>query len=366
MTDNLEQLESTQDSAPTSPESNNESASETVRETLNRVLASRETDEVEEEEAETLPPPPEQEASETEEEAVEEETEVTEGKTEEKAEEKPLEAIAPPQHWPNDFKEQFEEMDATGQHLFMKRYKDLEGDYTKKTQSLAKYRKRQESFDEIMKPHMDDFSRAGMDDVGAVRQLLSAHNYLKNDPKQAIQWLAKNYGVDLAEVGYDSTAEDDDYADPKMKALEQQVAQLQGFLKNQEQTNMQSVQQNTQSMIDQFATEKTTDGSPKHPHFDSVRDRMGVLIQGNQAPDLATAYDMAVYADPKLRQVMMDSYAASKKQKEVKTQAVAKAKKATRSNVRGNPSPSEKAFPNNMSVKETILQSIQQLENGRT
>jgi len=361
MTDNLEQLESTQDSAPTSPESNNESASETVRETLNRVLAGQEISETEEE-AETLPEPPEPEQKV--EAAEETEEEVAETEVEEKAEDKPLEAIAPPQHWPNDFKEQFEKMDATGQHLFMKRYKDLEGDYTKKTQSLAKYRKRQESFDEIMKPHMDDFSRAGMDDVGAIRQLLSAHNYLKNDPKQAIQWLAKNYGVDLAEVGYDSTAEDDDYADPKMKALEQQVAQLQGFLKNQEQTQMQSVQQNTQSMIDQFANEKTTDGSPKHPHFDSVRDRMGILIQGNQAPDLATAYDMAVYSDPKLRQVMMDSYAATKTQKEVKTQAVAKAKKATRSNVRGNPSPSEKALPTGLSVRDTILNSIKQLENN--
>ena len=253
-------------------------------------------------------------------------------------------------------------MDATGQHLFMKRYKDLEGDYTKKTQSLAKYRKRQEAFDEIMKPHMDDFSRAGMDDVGAIRQLLSAHNYLKTDPKQAIQWLAKNYGVDISEVGMDSTEED--YADPEVKALKQQVAQLQGFLQNQQQTQMQSVQQNTQSMIDQFATEKTADGSPKHPHFDSVRDRMGVLIQGNQAPDLATAYDMAVYADPKLRQSLMDNYAANKTQKKVKTEAVAKAKKAQRSTVRGNAAPAEKALPGNMSVRDTIMRSIQQLENN--
>ena len=42
-----------------------------------------------------------------------------------------------------------------------------------------------------MKPHMDDFSRAGMDEVGAVRQLLAAHDYLRKDPKQAIQWLSQ-------------------------------------------------------------------------------------------------------------------------------------------------------------------------------
>ena len=356
MTDNLEQLEeSTQDSAPTSPESTNESASETVRETINRVLAGQEISETEE--ADTLPEPPEPEQQEEAEEVAE--TEVEETAEEEK---KPLEAIVPPQHWPKDFKESFEKLPVEAQHLLFDRHKELEGDYTKKTQSVAKYRKRQEAFDDIMKPHMDDFSRAGMDDVGAIRQLLSAHNYLKTDPKQAIQWLAKNYGVDISEVGIDSTEED--YADPEVKALKQQVAQLQGFLQNQQQTQMQSVQQNTQSMIDQFATEKTADGSPKHPHFDSVRDRMGVLIQGNQAPDLATAYDMAVYADPKLRQSLMDNYAATKTQTKVKTEAVAKAKKAQRSTVRGNAAPAEKALPGNMSVRDTILNSIKQLENN--
>ena len=357
MNENVEQLESTQESAPTSPESTNESASETVRETLNRVLAGQEIPQ--EETAETP-----QETEEAEEEATEEtEEEVAETDGEEKAEEeKPLEAITPPNHWPNDFKEQFNEMDATGQHLFMKRYKDLEGDYTKKTQSLAKYRKRQESLDEIMKPYLADFQRAGMDEIGAVRQLFAAHDYLRKDPKQAIQWLAKNYGGDMSEVGVD-TAEDD-YADPQVKALQQQVAQLQGFLNQQQQTQMQSVQQDTQSMIDQFAGEKDADGNLKHPHFSEVRDRMGVLIQGNQAPDLPTAYEMAVYADPKLRQGLMDNYAASKTQKEVKTEAVKKAKKAQRSTVRGNATPSEKALPTGLSVRDTILKSIQQLENN--
>ena len=65
MTENLEQLESTQDSAPTSPEATNESASETVRETLNRVLANQEIPQ--EETAETP-----QETEEVKEEATEE------------------------------------------------------------------------------------------------------------------------------------------------------------------------------------------------------------------------------------------------------------------------------------------------------
>ena len=358
MTENLEQLESTQDSAPTSPEATNESASETVRETLNRVLANQEIPQ--EETAETP-----QETEEVEEEATEEtEEEVAETEAEEKAEEeeKPLEAITPPQHWPKDFKESFEKLPVEAQHLLYDRHKELEGDYTKKTQGVAKYRKRQEALDEIMKPYLADFQRAGMDEIGAVRQLFAAHDYLRKDPKQAIQWLAKNYGVDMSEVGMD-TAEDE-YADPQVKALQQQVAQLQGFLNQQQQTQMQSVQQDTQSMIDKFASAKDADGNLKYPHFEEVRDRMGVLIQGNQAQDLESAYEMAIYADPKLRQSLMDNYAATKTQKEVKTEAVKKAKKAQRSTVRGNPTPAEKALPTGLSVRDTILKSIQQLENN--
>jgi hypothetical protein len=39
----------------------------------------------------------------------------------------------------------------------MERYKDLEGDYTKKTQAIAKYKKRQDAFDEIMAPFKSQF-----------------------------------------------------------------------------------------------------------------------------------------------------------------------------------------------------------------
>ena len=60
----------------------------------------------------------------------------------------------------------------------------------------------------------------------------------------------------------------------------------------------------------------------------------------------------------------MDNYAETKTQKKVKTEAVAKAKKAQRSTVRGNTAPTEKALPSNMSVRDTILNSIKQLENN--
>jgi len=337
---------------------------ETVAETLAKTLKSFEGEGDEPAEAEeTLPEPPE--ADDQADDEPDEADEVDEDEAEEKTAEAPeLEPMAAPNHWPKDFAAKFEALEAPAQHMFMERYKDLEGDYTRKTQEIAKYKKRNEAFDEIMQPFKGDFERAGMDEVGAVRQLLAAHDYLRKDPQNAIAWLANQYGVDMAAIGNDPAAEDE-FADPQVKQLQQQVAQLTGFIQNQQTQQQSQVQQSTQSLIDQFAAETDANGNPKHPHFDRVRGVMGSLISSENAKDLASAYEMAVYADPELRQEQVKAMAAAQSQDNVKTEAVKKAKKAARSKVRGSASPAAPALPANASIRDTIQASIRQLENGR-
>ena len=195
---------------------------ETVAETLAKTLQSfeGETEEAEapEEAAEALPEPPE--AEDQAEDPDDNEPDEAQPEEEEQQEAAELEAIPAPQHWPQDFSKEFEDLPVEAQHIFMKRYKQMEADHTKKTQGIAQYRKRQEAFDEIMAPFKGDFERAGMDDVGAVRQLLAAHDYLRKDPQNAISWLANQYGVDIGAIGNDPAAEDE-FADPQVKQLQQ-------------------------------------------------------------------------------------------------------------------------------------------------
>ena len=340
---------------------------ETVAETLAKTLQSfeGETEEAEapEEAAEALPEPPEAE-DQAEDPDDDEPDEAQPEEEEEQQEAAELEAIPAPQHWPQDFSKDFEALPVEAQHMFMTRYKQMEADHTKKTQGIAQYRKRQEAFDEIMAPFKGDFERAGMDDVGAVRQLLAAHDYLRKDPQNAINWLANQYGVDIGAIGNDP-AQEDEFADPQVKQLQQQVAQLTGFIQNQQTQQQSNEQASTQSFIDQFAAETDANGNPAHPHFEKVRNVMGTLISNNNATDLKTAYEMAVYADPDLRQAEIQRMAASKSQNDVKTEAVKKAKKAQRSKVRGSATPASPALPANASIRDTINASIRQLENGR-
>ena len=360
------QLDSTPEVEATTPAAE-PARPETVAETLAKTLqgfegeAEAEAPEAETE-ADTLPEPPEPDEADDEPDEASDDDEAED--EEEPAEAAELEALPAPNHWPKDFAAKFEALDAPAQHMFMERYKDLEGDYTKKTQAIAKYKKRQDAFDEIMAPFKSQFERAGMDDVGAVRQLLAAHDYLRKDPANAIAWLASQYGVDTSAIGNDPAAEDE-FADPQVKQLQQQVAQLTGFIQNQQTQQQSHEAASTQSFIDQFAAETDASGNPAHPHFETVRSVMGSLISSGNATDLKSAYEAAVYANPELRQEELKRVAAKQSQAKVKTEAVQKAKKAQRSKVRGSATPAAQALPANASIRDTINASIRQLENGR-
>ena len=296
-----------------------------------------------------------------EEEQPEETEEAVEEQVEEQAPE--LEAISAPKHWPKEEQEIFNAWDANVQHQVMDRYKAMEGDYTKKTQALAKYKKRNESLDEIYGPFRDDFQRAGMDEVAATRQLLAAHKYLREDPQQALKWLAKSYGVDLTAVN-DDTAIEDEYADPQMKAMQQQIAQLQGTITNQQQQAQNMQKQEVQAMIDNFQTAKDADGNLKHPHFDVVQNQMSGLISSGVAKDIESAYEMAVYANPETRAKVLEEKVKNETKQEVKAEAVQKAKKQQRVNVKGSGTPSNSAVPSGMTLNETIKFSMKQLQKG--
>lgn len=280
----------------------------------------------------------------------------------EAADDEEVRGVEAPAHWSNDFKDSFNALPPEAREVFLQRYKDMEGDYTRKTQEVADIRRRASALDEVMQPFRDEFARAGLDDIGAVRQLLGAHKFLRESPRQAIAWLAQNYGVSTDALGATEQA-DDDFADPQVKQLRDQVSQLQGYLHNQAQQQQQAAVADTQLQIDNFAQTTKEDGSLAHPHFDAVRTTMGGLIQSGVAQDMDAAYEMAVYANPELRGSLIDQQAekvtAAKKQRE----NVRKAKRAQQANVRGSGAPAKEGLPSGSSVRDALLHSMKELQS---
>ena len=133
--------------------------------------------------------------------------------------------------------------------------------------------------------------------VEAVRRLFGAEMQLRNgSPAQKVAMLNKlatDYGIDLGQVN--EYAANQPMVDPRVQALEQQLQQQQSWIQQQNQATEWRERQTLNSEITRFAS------SPEHGFFEEVRGDMAGLLQAGLAPDLATAYDMAIYANPAVR-----------------------------------------------------------------
>jgi len=197
--------------------------------------------------------------------------------------------IEPPEHWSASDKEAFNEQPTGAQEWMLKRHKELEGDYTRKRQQESSQVRLAENVTDALSPFREEFSRAGLDEAGAVRQLASWHTALKNNPKQAIQELATTYGVDLS-------ADIDDTTDPAMQPVLQEIGALKQHLSRQEQAAQQRELERISGVIQSFKSEKDESGNLLYPHFDKVEQDIAKLMESGivERGNLTEGYKQAV------------------------------------------------------------------------
>jgi hypothetical protein len=237
-------------------------------------------------------------------------------------------AIEAPQHWAAQDKELFGKLPPDGQKFLLDRHKAMEGDYTRRMQEIAPLRKSAEQW----QPYLQQI---GATPEQAFQALIGMEHTLRTgtaEQKQhALRKLAADYQITLEQTAQPAA---DEYVDPQVAALNQKLAQLEAWKTSREQAEQhhqrqQQEQQRSelQSTITNFASTKDEAGAPAHPHFEVVKETMAALIGSGQAPDLKTAYDMAVWARPDLRQQLLTAQqeAAAKKAAE---EAKARAQKA--------------------------------------
>jgi hypothetical protein len=146
---------------------------------------------------------------------------------------------------------------------------------------------------DALAPYQAEFSRAGLDEAGAVRKLAAVHQALKTDGKSAILNLAQTYGIDLNE-------ESQEYTDPALRQVQSQLTDLQNQTARQEQAAQQDKQEALLSAIQTF--EQETDGSGKlaHPHFKALQGDITALFRAGLAKDLSEGYGKALAMRPDL------------------------------------------------------------------
>lgn len=225
--------------------------------------------------------------------------------------------VEAPSDWPEDWQSKFATLESDeGRQLLIDQYKSFQADYTRKTQEIAEVRK-------AIEPIKEQLDLKGISEGQYIRQLTAADKYLSEKPVEALQWLMQNYGVSAEQI----SGQSDDYSDPEVSKLHQEINSLKQQIQQQTQQQQQASEDQVNQQVQQFATATDENGHLKHPDFDHLKPAMAGLIQSGHAKDLEDAYEQAAWADPTIREKRLEEQKRQATQ-ETEKQRKEKAQKA--------------------------------------
>lgn len=208
----------------------------------------------------------------------------------------PAKAIERPQHWSEkDWADLMAQPEAAREFV-LKKEKDLQAGFTRKTEEVAQQRKRFEAFDRTL----GDLRGKYAPQVDAARfesavteklpELMGYYVNLQRDPVNTLTRLAEAYGVadklteHLTGLDMDGPARD---LRQKQAALEAEAERLRNETSSR-------ARQDVEAKINAFKDAKSADGTPLHPYFSDVEGEMALIVQANPGLSLEEAYDRAV------------------------------------------------------------------------
>ena len=262
-------------------------------------------------------------------EVEETETKVEEDKDESEEQETVFQA---PEHWSSDERTRFDSLPPDTKEFVLERDAHFQTGYQEKAQAIT-------AITDAIEPFKESLIRRGMTPEQAIGLLFNAQDKLDNNPLEGILQIAQSYGLaDQMREYFAPKTDDEDFTDPGIKALQQDIKGLKSQI---EQTNQGIRQQGTnavQGQIDTFKSATDTDGNLKHPHFEQVKTLMGSYVQGGDTLD--AAYEKAVWTIPEFRE--SQGKKVVEKTDEEKAQKVKQAKRAARGvKTNGKSSPNE-------------------------
>ncbi len=269
--------------------------------------------------------------------------ETTSGKTEEVKTSPEQQAPAskePPANWSDEDKAAFAKLAPEGQDLLLNRYKDMQADYTQKTQKLSEASKFYDEHSPLLKQYESYVTPRGMTLSQALPLLFNAQAALDNDPKDALKKIAESYGV---KVNFEE--KDEKFADPEVAELKKQIQALEGKLNQTVQSTRQSTESQVKNVIESFRNEKDASGNLLYPHFDKLQSEMATIINAaklaGKTLDLKSAYDKALRLDDDLYGATLKERAdaALKARDEEARKQAEDAKKKLDGNIKGRNTP---------------------------
>jgi hypothetical protein len=272
------------------------------------------------------------------------------------ADDPPQEDIVPPTRLSPEAKAQFKDWPPIARNEFRRMEADTKRGVEKLQQELGRFA----PVDAALAPHREKWQMQGLDDGKVVQMLVAAHNFLERDPQNAIAYLARQYGVNIPQAGQATPAEQ---ADPHVQRLQQQIATLQTRLQADTQSRQEQQRSQISSTIQAFAHAKDPTGNPAHLYFEDVREDMAALMEAGRADSLETAYEMATWARPDIRKLILAQERQAQDQATRERQAQhAREAKAAAGSVTGSTIPGARAaaVDPNASIEDDIRAAMQQ------
>lgn len=228
-----------------------------------------------------------------------------------------------------------------------------EGDFHKGIEQYKQAATFAQSISQIVAPYEATLRSLNVTPDKAIAELMAADHRLRysqpQDKAAYFKQLAQNYGIDLNSLG--QTEQENEYIDPTVSQLQNEVQQLRAFQQNQQFQVQQQVSNQVNTEIQTFASD------PSHNHFPTVREQMGHLMTANTTLSLKDAYEQAIWANPTIRPSLLQQQAESQRQENAKKAQAAK--QAASVNVRSRSSmPISKPIG---TMEETIRDTYQRL-----
>lgn len=264
----------------------------------------------------------------------------------------PASAPRPPDAWSPAAKAQFAALPAEVQAEIAKREAEVHKGFTKQDEQ----RQFGKAVGDVITPYLPLIRAEGGNPVAAVQDLLQTAYTLRTATPERKQemfiGLAQQFGVDMNAVFQRLSGQAQPQVHPQVAQMQQQLAQLQ----QERLWQQQAAQQQEKAQIDQTIEGFASD--PKNVYFANVKAEMAALLRENRAKDLQEAYDMACWARPDIRPLLLQQ---QEQQRQADARARATRARAAGSSVSGSPSGSAVApgaVDPNASLRDTIRAAL--------
>lgn len=265
--------------------------------------------------------------------------------------------ITAPEHWSATDKAVFDNSPPELQEWILARHKSMEADYTRKTQGIADFKRDYEPVQALLDPYKSTLAQMGVTPAQYVERLAQADRKLSQDPVNGLKEIAQMYNIPLSQLGENSSGEGDEFADPEMQTLRQELADLKGSVTQRQQAEYTERQNTIVSEIQQFAEAKDDAGELAHPYFNDVMDDIMMLAQAERTagrqPVLQDLYDKAIWSNTSVREQMQAAITAAQAKKAI-DEASAKAAQAKKASKSVSGAPHGSAPSADLSLREQL------------